>query len=139
MSMFTEGGQRRELCLGNVSRGGGICGICIHAGAIPARLGNIEEVLQLPALFTPSSCTVAVLTTVVLGTSTLPGSDAGCFCLAGNASMDAGGFPYLLLQGLVQRGKDKFFVRLPFSKTLQSPMKHQSRVARQEPCFTLTS
>lgn len=53
MSMFTEGGQRRELCSVNVSSegGGSITGICIHVKAILAMLLNIEESLQLGALF----------------------------------------------------------------------------------------
>lgn len=82
MSIFTEGGQRRELCSGNVSSGGeGISSIRIHAGAIPAQLGNIEEVLWLPALFTPSSSTTALSAATLLGTSAVPGSNAECFFL----------------------------------------------------------
>lgn len=48
MSIFTERGQRRELCSGNVSSGGGgISSICIYARAIPAKLRNIQAVFDL--------------------------------------------------------------------------------------------
>lgn len=94
MSMFTEGGQRRELCSGNVSSGGGggISSICIHAGAIPARLGNSKEVLRLPALSSTFSCSAAVPTAAILGTSALQGRDAGGFLLLPE-NVDADGWP----------------------------------------------
>lgn len=62
MSIFTERGQRRELCSGNVSSGeeGGISSICICAGAIPAnpsKFRNIQESFEFqpysPHLFVP--------------------------------------------------------------------------------------
>jgi len=81
MSMFTEGGQRRELCSVNVSSegGGSITGICIHVQAVPAMLLNIKKALQPQALFAPSSCIIAMLTAQATVTSQLPGSDCGCF------------------------------------------------------------
>lgn len=55
---------------------------------------------------TPSSCTIAVWTAAVWGTSALPGSNAGCFLLAGDASVDAAAFPHLLLAGAFTERKN---------------------------------